>query len=143
MVSSNTPNIKNFSFPDARGITFSYDPADNGDHDAFVAWARRYADDFKKTKEKHLATVGNESDLLFAELLPDDEKPFFVVIPEGENLRLDRDQIEAFRDGLTRILETEAQARENGGSERQHAPTFWAMEAGYLVSEVAVDGSPN
>lgn len=131
-----TETLKQITFPDVDYLAFTYDPATIRDKESFVKRAREHADNFKAQMSSCLASTDAKDAPLFVEYMGYPDQPYFVGIPQDEMISLTREQVISLRDGLTRILDTEENLGPEGLPDRDGLPSYWAMAAGFLITDI-------
>ncbi|QIK62317.1 hypothetical protein G7068_03180 [Leucobacter viscericola] len=123
-----TPLVEHFTFPDVPGYTFTYRPRHDKPRAEFMAWARNAADLYKADTHanyvsagglgiEHRGILGQE---FHATIHNDDDSAWTI---------LDLAQLKELRDGIERILFTEARYRFEEQSETKWTPTERSVEA--------------
>lgn len=114
-----TPVVEHINFPDANGIGFTYRHRHDGPRDQFMAWARETATKHQEGVHNRYVTVGG----MGVEYIGTEEEQFHAHLGEDARLALSRDQVQELRNGLTRILATQAR---DGDSSIPETGEEWA-----------------
>ncbi|KKI20579.1 MULTISPECIES: hypothetical protein [Bacteria] len=109
-----TPVEKRLEFEDVKGLSFTYRPRhDKMPWGEFLEWAREHAEKWKAEQHDRYASAGE----LGIEYVGIEDEPFQLHLGDDAHAALDRAQVKVLRDGLTRILATQARAGEATESE--------------------------
>lgn len=99
-----SPIVETITFPDIPGMSFPYRPRHDGDRDEFVKWAREEAEEHAADVHSRYVSVGG----LGIEYIESPDNPFIVHLGEDARGELDRGQLTQLREGIDRILSTQA-----------------------------------